>query len=172
VVFENCSENSVSLQDSFTSTLPHPFYLSFESEHTEERFDMPLSLELDKVDGSKHPWLIYNSREHCHFVKTGAHITFKAYPSLIIKKWGLVKLIKMEYNRLQHQLTDTSSSHDILNWFTYGDPHNIFFDRVQESSSRPGPKIQLPYNWLVTEEEEAENSRTKSKEINLYNMGL
>jgi hypothetical protein len=171
VVFENGPANSVSLQDSFTSALPHPFYLSFESEHTEERFDMPLSLKPDKVDGSKHLWLIYISRFHCHFAKTGAHITFKACPSLIIKKWGLQKLIMTEY-RLPLLLLDTSSSHDVLNWFTYGDPHTIFFDRVQESSSRSGPKIQLPYNWSVINKEEIENSQTKSKEIELYNLGL
>jgi len=103
VAFEvsNLSANSASTQDSFASALPHPFYLSFESEHTEERFDMPLSLELHKVDGSKYLWLIYISQEHCHFLKTGAHITFKAGPGLILKKWGLRKLIheKMPYSR-------------------------------------------------------------------------
>ncbi|RHN75313.1 hypothetical protein MtrunA17_Chr2g0319811 [Medicago truncatula] len=77
VAFEvnNCPANSGSPQDSFSSALPHPFYLSFESEHTEERFDMPLSLELNKIDGSKHLWLIYIFQQHCHFLKTGAHIT-------------------------------------------------------------------------------------------------
>jgi hypothetical protein len=98
VAFEvhNCPANSGSPQDSFSSALPHPFYLSFESEHTEERFDMPLSLEMNKIDGSKHLWLIYISEEHCHFLKTGAHITFKACSGLVIKKWGLCKLIHDE----------------------------------------------------------------------------
>jgi hypothetical protein len=78
--------NSASSQQPFP--LPYPFYLSFESEHTEERFDMPLNLESNKVDGSKYVWTIYISREHCHFVKTGAQITFKAHQGLIMNEWG------------------------------------------------------------------------------------
>jgi len=98
VVFEvnNGPANSAPIQDSFSSALPHPFYLSFEGEHIEERFHMPLSLELNKIDGSKHLWLIYISQEHCHFFKNGAHVTFKAGPGLILKKWGLRKLIHEE----------------------------------------------------------------------------
>ena len=53
------------------------------------------------------------------------------------------------------------------------DSHQLLvFDYVQETRSKFGPKIQLPYNWLVTEEEEVENSHAKSKEIDLYNLGL
>jgi len=165
VAFEvsNLSANSASTQDSFASALPHPFYLSFESEHTEERFDMPLSLELHKVDGSKYLWLIYISQEHCHFLKTGAHITFKAGPGLILKKWGLRKLIheKMPYSRST-----------ISEPFMESDARQLVLDFVQETISNSGPKIQLPYNWLNTEEEEVENSQAKSKEIHLSNLGL
>jgi len=132
-----------------TLALPHPFYLSFEGEETEERVDMPLGLELDKIDGSKHLWTIFIPEKHCHFVKTGAHITFKACPGLIIKKWGLRMLFKDAF-----------------------DQSDFIFDYVEETISWSSPKIQLPYNWLVTEEEEVENSEAKSKEIDLSNLGL
>ncbi|XP_058779838.1 disease resistance protein RUN1-like [Vicia villosa] len=163
VAFEvnNLSANSGSSHGSLSSELPHPFYLSFESEQTEERFDMLLSLELDKIDGSKHLWIIYISQEHCHFVKTGAHISFKACPGLIIKKWGLRVLIEKKG-------AVKLSSHG----FEESEVHHLMFDYVEKNISRHGPKIQLPYNWLVTEEEEVENSQAKSKEINLSNLGL
>ncbi|XP_058779830.1 disease resistance protein LAZ5-like [Vicia villosa] len=164
VAFEvnNCRANSSLSQDSFSSALPHPFYLSFESEYTEERFDMPLSLELHKIDGSKHLWLIYISQEHCHFLKTGAHITFKACPGLLIKKWGLrlvIKDIELSYPLPLKCSSDT-------------DVPQLFFEYVQKTSMRSGTKIQLPYNWLVTEDEEVQNSGAKSKETNLSNLGL
>lgn len=159
----NHPANSGSPQDSFSSALPHPFYLSFESEHMEERFDMPLSLELHKIDGSKLLWVIYISQEHCHFLKTGAHITFKAFPGLIIKKWGLRML-------LENQMTYSCLSS--LDFFKESDAHQLVLDYVQETSSMSGPKIQLPYNWLVTEREEVENSQARSKEMYLSNMGL
>jgi hypothetical protein len=43
VVFQvnNHSAVSGSQHQSLSSTLPHPFYLSFESEHMEECFEMP-----------------------------------------------------------------------------------------------------------------------------------
>jgi len=62
----NCHEVSGSPHGSFSSPLPHPFYLSFESEYTKERFDMPLDLELNKVDGKNYLWTIYISWEHSH----------------------------------------------------------------------------------------------------------
>ncbi|CAK8535262.1 unnamed protein product [Lathyrus sativus] len=163
VAFEvnNLSANSGSSHGSLSSELPHPFYLSFESEQTEERFDMPLSLELDKIDGSKHLWVIYISQEHCHFVKTGACITFKACPGLIIMKWGLRVLVEKKG-------AVKLSSHDSEE----SDVHHLMFDYVEENIRRHEPKIQLPYNWLVTEEEEVENSQAKSKETNLSNLGL
>ncbi|XP_058779817.1 disease resistance protein RPV1-like isoform X2 [Vicia villosa] len=165
VAFEvnNCPANSGSAQDSFSSALPHPLYLSFESEHTEECFVLPLSLELHKIDGSRHLWLIYISQEHCHFLKTGAHITFKACPGLSIKKWGLRSLIKdqLSYHvpSFWEHLPDT-------------DAPQLFFDHVQKTSMKSGTKIQLPYNWLFTEEEVVENSGAKSKETALSNLGL
>jgi hypothetical protein len=47
IVFEvsNHSEMSDSPHQPLSSPTPHPFYLSFESEHTEERLNMPLNLE-------------------------------------------------------------------------------------------------------------------------------
>lgn len=50
--------------------------------------------------------------------------------------------------------------------------YHLMFDYVEESISRSGPKIQIPYNWLITEEEEVENSEAKSKEIDLSNLVL
>nr|XP_012569075.1 TMV resistance protein N isoform X3 [Cicer arietinum] len=86
------------MPNSASSQHPYPFYLSFESEHTEERFDMPLSLKSNKVDGSpsEYCWTIYISQEHCHFVKTEAQITFKAYQGLIMKEWGFHMLTEKE----------------------------------------------------------------------------
>ncbi|KAK2424034.1 disease resistance protein RPV1 [Trifolium repens] len=55
----NCGSTSFgSSQYSFSSQLPHPLYLSFESEHMEETFDIPLRLDLNKGDGSiaEHLW--------------------------------------------------------------------------------------------------------------------
>ena len=47
------------------------------------------------------------------------------------------------------------------------------FEYVDEScSSISGPKIQLPYNWLVTDEVENENIEAKEKENHLSNIGL
>nr|WIL59966.1 nodulation protein [Melilotus officinalis] len=149
---------------SLSSALPHPFYLSFEGEETEERFDMQLSLELDKIDGSKHLWMIYISQEHCHFVKTGAHITFKACPGLVIKTWGLRMLNEKENPENLYA--------NYQKFFDRFEESDLMFDYVEESFSWSGPKIQLPYNWLVTEEEEVENSQAKSKEIGLSNLGL
>jgi len=172
VAFEvnNRPASSGSSHGSLSSALPHPFFLSFESEHTEERFDMPLGLELDKIDGSKHLWIIYISREHCHFVKTGAHITFKACPGLMIKKWGLHMLIKKAGEDTSSCYSDSNMFFN--NEFEESEVHHLMFDYVEESISRSGPKIQLPYNWLITEEEEVENSEAKSKEIDLSNLGL
>ncbi|XP_061358223.1 disease resistance protein RUN1-like isoform X2 [Gastrolobium bilobum] len=127
--------------DWFSLSRPHPFYLSFESEFTEECFDMPLSLELNKIVGSKYLWIIYISREHCHFVKTGARITFKARPGLMMKEWGLRMVVEED--------ADAEEVPFVIN-------------NVKESSLCP--EIQLPYNWLVTKEEEDENRGAKGKE--------
>jgi len=140
---------------SFSSPLPHPFYLSFESEYTEERFDMPLDLELNKVDGENYLWVIYISRKHCHFVKTGAHITFKARQGLIIKEWGL------------HGLPRKMSTVGGDKVFP---PLQIV--TLEETRSSIEPKIQLPYNWYVSDEDEVEMNQAKGKETDLFNLGL
>ncbi|AES66950.2 hypothetical protein MTR_2g083790 [Medicago truncatula] len=80
-----------------------------------------------------------------------------------MKKWGLRKLI--------HEQRPYSCP-NFLEPFMESDSCQLVFDYVQETRSKSGPKIQLPYNWLVTEEEEVENSEAKSKEIDLYNLGL
>ncbi|WJX73732.1 hypothetical protein P8452_57481 [Trifolium repens] len=88
---ENCPPTtSSSSHYSFSSQLPYPLYLSFESEQMEETFNMLLRLNLNMSDGSntEHPWLIYISRPHCHFVTTGATVTFKAHPDVQLKTWG------------------------------------------------------------------------------------
>ncbi|MCH84092.1 TIR-NBS-LRR type disease resistance protein, partial [Trifolium medium] len=138
-----------------SSPLPYPFCLSFESEHTEECFDMPLSLERNKVAASIYIWTIYISREHCHFVKTGARITFKAGKGLIMKKWGFRMLTKKGLKRTPKTQLPLP-----------------FVENVNERSVRLEPKIQLPYNWLVSDEDEVENDEAKGKEINLFNLGL
>ncbi|XP_039683215.1 disease resistance protein RUN1 isoform X3 [Medicago truncatula] len=152
----NCHEVSGSPLGSFSSPLPHPFYLSFESEYTEERFDMPLDLEINKVDGKKYLWVIYISRKHCHFVKTGAHITFKARQGLIIKKWGLHAVA----NKLKLSIPRDKISL----------PLQIV--KQKERSSSIEPKIQLPYNWYVCDEDEVEMKQAKGKETDLFNLGL
>ncbi|CAI8604031.1 unnamed protein product [Vicia faba] len=183
---ENCRPaTSGSSHCSLSSQLPYPLYLSFESEQTEETFDMPLRLDLNKVDGSntEHIWLIYISRPHCHFVTTGARITFKAHPDVELKTWGLRMVFK----------------HDISNSFELGtnEIHQqggyLHLDYVYESSSRRSPEVQLPYNWNVTkeervteeeskmqlrynwhvtEEDENENREVNVKQNHLLNMGL
>ena len=184
--------------DGSSSPLPHPLYLSFESEHTEESFHMPFCLDPDKNDhlqlfnmrhgsssdgSSTHAWIIYISRVHCHFVETGARITFKADPRFKVQKWGLrmvfnhdievlkgVKIWELrmisndDIDALEHELYLSDNC-------LYRDGRLIIED-VYESSSSSGPKIQLPYNWLVTEEEENENMEAKTKEYNLANMGF
>ena len=142
---------------SFSCPLPHPFYLSFESEYTEERFDMLLDLELNKDDEEKYLWVIYISRKHCHFVKTGAHITFKARQGLIIKEWGLHAVPKK-----------------ILEESSWGNKVSLPLQivKLEERSSGIEPKIQLPYNWYVSDEDEVEMNQAKGKETNLSNLGL
>lgn len=125
---------------------------------------MPLSLDLHKIDGSKYLWLIYISQEHCHFLKNGVHITFKACPGLFIKKWGLRMLIKNE-------LTDYLGTF-FPEYLSGTDTPQLVLDYVQETSSQSGSKIQRPYNWLITEDEEVEISQAKSIEFDLSNLGL
>ncbi|XP_045798937.1 disease resistance protein RPV1-like isoform X2 [Trifolium pratense] len=143
-------------QQSSSSQLPHPFYLSFESEFKEERFDMALNLELNKVDGEHYIWMIYISQEHCHFVKTGAHITFKARQGLIIKEWGLRLITKK----------DTQGSMMEMSVPVHLPLENVKVKQRSDSSSFE-PKIQLPYNWFVSDKDEA-----NGKETDLFNLGL
>jgi len=160
VIFNGNNGDAIarSPHSSFSST--HPLYLSFESEYTEEYFDMRLNL---KENGSKHIWIIYISREHCHFVKTGAHITFKAQPNVKIQRWWMNRILKEDIHDIR---SFKQRFHSKLN-------HNhVHFDYVKKSNSCSGPKIQLPYNWYVTKEEEVENIDAKSKENNLSNAGL
>ena len=185
--------------DGSSSPLPHPLYLSFESEHTEESFHMPFCLDPDKdehlrlfnmrhhssSDGSKskHAWIIYISRVHCHFVKTGAHITFKAHPSFKVQKWGLRKVFNHDTGELRRKLHNNRDKLGLPDmWSTIRLPdylptirlpdYRLIIEKVYESSSSSGPKIQLPYNWFVNEEEKNENMEAKIKENNLSNMGL
>jgi hypothetical protein len=150
---------SGSPHQSLSAPLPHPFYLSFESEHTEERFEMPLNLEGNEIHGSKYLWIIYISLEHCHFIKTGALIKFKARQNLIMKECGL-RLITME---------DIEASE----WKPRTDLPLMFY-KMEETSRNSSfePKIQLPYNWLVSDEDEAENDEAKGKETDLFNLNL
>ena len=162
VLFELNEGDAVARSPHCAFSSSHPFYLSFESEYTEEYFDMPLNLEMNQKYGS-HIWIIYISREHCHFVKTGAHITFKAHPSVNIKKWGLRRTLKEDIHDYEMFGTEGMFS---------SRRHRVQFDYVKKSHSDSGPKIQLPYNWYVTEEEEVENINAKAKEKNLSNAGL
>jgi len=131
---------------SSSSQRPYPLHLSFESEEMKETFDMPLRLVPNKVDGSnfKHIWLIYIPRPHCHFVTTGAHITFKAHPDVKLKTWGLRVVFE----------------HEISSSFQLGrdEVHQEGFFHlvhVHHSSSSRRSEVQLPYNWHVTEEDES-----------------
>ncbi|BAT92384.1 hypothetical protein VIGAN_07108900 [Vigna angularis var. angularis] len=149
VIFERKNGHVVARSSS------HPFYLSFESEETEEYFDMQLNLERDKVDGSKHLWIIYISRKHCHFLKTGSHISFKVHPSLEINAWGMSSIFRED---------------EEINFECKG--RHVNFDFVEKSSTKSGPKFKLSYNWLVTDEDEVENINAKAKENNLSYAGL
>ncbi|XP_061353215.1 disease resistance protein RPV1-like isoform X3 [Gastrolobium bilobum] len=145
--------------------LPHPLYLSFESEYTEERFDMPFNLELDKIDGSTHLWTIYISWEHCHFLRTESRITFKSRPGLLVKEWGLRMLFKKDISALKWAYEGQKEKAE-------AEAGGLRFDYVKENNNSSEPKIQLPYNWLVNEEEEVENLEAKAKEYNLSHLGL
>jgi hypothetical protein len=159
LIYHYVLSNSNSSYQSLSLSLPHPFYLSFESEYTEERFDMPLNLELNNANGKHYLWVIYISREHCHFVDTGAHITFKARQDLIIKEWGLRVMTKKDTQGLKMEMNV-----DL--------PLDIVEVRQRRGSSSVEPKIQLPYNWLVSDKDEVERDEAKGKETHLFNLGL
>ncbi|XP_029144333.1 TMV resistance protein N [Arachis hypogaea] len=163
-----------------STSLPSPFYLSFESEQAEETFCMPCRLDFKggsqppKTQNLEHVWIIYISRPHCHFVKTGANITFKACPGIEMRKWGLRMVFKQDIEIIQR-----NSQYQLeISMFVCPSEillqdHGLVIEEVPESNnSSIGPKVQLPYNWYVTDEEEKENLEAKSKEINLANIGL
>ncbi|KAK7272434.1 hypothetical protein RJT34_29025 [Clitoria ternatea] len=156
-------------------------YLSFESENVEESFEMPISLDLNRLGdwNPRHLWLIYISRPHCHFVTRGASITFKAHSDLKILNWGLRMVLEQdvydpdtfEANGVGYLSSDSegessSSSGPKLqipyNWFLTEDVHGS-----SSSSSSSESKFKLPYNWFVTEEEENENIEVNTKQNDL-----
>ncbi|XP_016169825.1 TMV resistance protein N isoform X2 [Arachis ipaensis] len=153
--------------------LRHHFYLSFESEHTEEHFDMPSIVEhhLHSVPGVTHAWIIYVSRVHCHFVKTGARIRFKACQGLKLQKWGFRMVFKQDIEELKRRL----KSKDIKKHSPIFDSSRLVIETEyvdEDPSSSSESKIMLPYNWLVTDEEENEKMEAKAKEDDLSNLGL
>jgi hypothetical protein len=147
-VENSCQTISGSSHYSLSSQLPYPLYLSFECEQTEETFDIPIRLDLNNDGGSnaEHLWIIYISRPHCHFVTTGAMITFKAHPSLEMKQWGLRVV-------LEHEIyIPSSSSTNEVHFLDSSSTNEVNrLDYVHESSSSR-PEIQLPYNWYEDEE--------------------
>ncbi|KEH38848.1 putative TIR domain, winged helix-turn-helix DNA-binding domain-containing protein [Medicago truncatula] len=170
---ENCCPSTPA-----SSQLPYPLYLSFESEQTEETFDIPIQLDLINVDGSnaEYIWLIYISRPHCHFVTTGAQITFKAHPGLELKTWGLHMVFEHDIYSSFELNTNEVHQNDYIQ-----------LDHVHECSSSKRPEVQLPYdwyeaevkpkvrfcyNWYVTEEEENENREVNGKQSYLLVTGL
>ncbi|KAK2414730.1 disease resistance protein RUN1 [Trifolium repens] len=168
ILFEVNNHSAVyeSPHQSLSSALPHPFYLSFESEYTEERFDVSLNLERNMIDGKDYLWTIYISQEHCHFVKTGAQITFKGRQGLIMKEWGL-RVLTMTY------IYESEGPFLVID---KEDPRIdnpvLVIDIVEESNNKFEPKIQLPYNWFISDEDEVVIDETKRKEIDLSNLGL
>ncbi|KAL2331598.1 hypothetical protein Fmac_019179 [Flemingia macrophylla] len=164
VLFEvkNYSGVSSSSHCSLSWAWEHPFYLSFENEFTEEYFDIALNLKEAKIHRSPHVWMIYISRQHCHFVKSGTLITFKGHtiqcwdhPRVEIIQWGVEAIFLEDIDKfkmmLQAQPLPPNSN---------ASQEYIHFGMKSNSSSEP--KILVPYNWLVTEKEEVENIIAKA----------
>ncbi|XP_029130869.1 disease resistance protein RPP2A isoform X2 [Cajanus cajan] len=167
--FSFCVSFEVKNGPAVSSSSHNPFYLSFESEYTEEYFDMPLNLEVDNIDESKYFWIIYISKEHCHFVKSGAHITFKGHPHVEICGWGIRSIFEQDID------LDDFEKFSKMGKRPHSNPDDLpylDFDYVKNSNNSFGPKIQLPYNWLVTDEDEAENINAKAKGKGLSYAGL
>ena len=86
-------------------------------------------------------------------MKTEAHITFKARQGLIIREWGLCMLTKKyidasDWSRLLLKRKGT---------VTRGTRLQIEEVGVSSNNNSIGPKFQLPYNWLVSTQEDVEN---------------
>lgn len=141
-------------------------YLSFVSKHTEEYFDMPLDLKMQYSAGSIHLWIIYISREHCHFVKTGAHITFKGQRGIVIHTWGMRSIFRKDV----HDFKRMQQGEPLP--FPRNEVHPVNFVFVKESNTNSGPIFQLPYNWLLTKEDEVEKNDAEVKENNLSHAGF
>ncbi|GAU35110.1 hypothetical protein TSUD_162150 [Trifolium subterraneum] len=96
--------------------------------------------------------------------EAGAHITFKGRKGLIIKEWGL------------RVITNKDAKYSSLSKMREkGSNLPLETVKVTESSSVNSsfePKIQLPYNWLVSDKDEAERDEAKGKETDLFNLGL
>ncbi|GAU35103.1 hypothetical protein TSUD_162070 [Trifolium subterraneum] len=93
-----------------------------------------------------------------HWFKGGAHITLKSRQGLIIKEWGLRAITKKdtEDSRMKRSV-------------------HLSLENVkvkQRNTSSFEPKIQLPYNWLVSDKDEAERDEAKGKETDLFSLGL
>ncbi|XLT04940.1 hypothetical protein HN51_043707 [Arachis hypogaea] len=134
---------------------------------------MPSIVEyhLDSVPGVTHPWIIYVSRVHCHFVKTGARIRCKACKGLKLQKWGFRMVFKQDIEELKRRL----KSKDIKKHSPIFDSSRLVIETEyvdEDPSSSSESKIMLPYNWLVTDEEENEKMEAKVKEDDLSNLGL
>ncbi|KAL4293229.1 hypothetical protein AHAS_Ahas18G0107200 [Arachis hypogaea] len=126
---------------------------------------------LDSVPGVTHPWIIYVSRVHCHFVKTGARIRCKACKGLKLQKWGFRMVFKQDIEELKRRL----KSKDIKKHSPIFDSSRLVIETEyvdEDPSSSSESKIMLPYNWLVTDEEENEKMEAKVKEDDLSNLGL
>ncbi|MED6152171.1 hypothetical protein PIB30_089324 [Stylosanthes scabra] len=154
---------------SFGNLLSH-LYLSFESEHTEEYFDQqPKNI---RHLTNTHAWIIYISRVHCHFVKTGARIRFKGCNKLKLHQWGLRMVFKQDIEELKRWLQSKDNIKNTTGFHSFRLVVDENVHQVGSSSSESETKIKLPYNWLVTDEDENEKMEAKAKEDNLSNLGL
>ena len=75
-------------------------------------------------------------------------LTFKARHGLIIKEWGLHAVTK--------KFIEESSTGNTMSL-----PLQIV--KLEERSSSIEPKIQLPYNWYVSDEDEVEMNQANGK---------
>jgi hypothetical protein len=84
---------------------------------------------------------------------------------------GFLFYVKFELSN-HHVLS--SSSHQSLS-SSLPHPFYLSLENVkvkQRSTNSFEPKIQLPYNWFVSDKDEAEGDEAKGKETHLFNLGL